>query len=69
MEMKGLREIRKAKGYSQQKVSMDLCISREALSSYETGKRSPDIEMLCRMSDYFNVSIDCLIRGKDYSGQ
>lgn len=69
MKMKGLREIRKVKGYSQQKVSMDLCISREALSYYENGKRSPDIDMLCRMSEYFNVSIDYLIRGKDFPGR
>ncbi len=64
--MKGLREIRKKKGYSQLKVAFDLNISREALSYYENGKRSPDIEMLCRLSDYFNVSIDYLIRGKDF---
>ena len=67
MEMVGLRKIRKAKGYSQQKVSMELSISREALSYYENGKRSPDIEMLCRMSEYFNVSIDYLIRGKEFT--
>lgn len=67
MEMAGLRKIRKAKGYSQQKVSMELSISREALSYYENGKRSPDIEMLCRMSEYFNVSIDYLIRGKEFT--
>ena len=59
--MKGLVEIRKKKGYSQLKVAMDLNISREALSYYETGKRNPDINMLIRMSDYFNVSIDYLL--------
>lgn len=65
MEMIGLREIRRKKGYSQLKVAMDLNISREALSYYENGKRSPDIEMLVILSDYFNVSIDYLIRGGD----
>ncbi len=64
--MKGLRAIRKKKGYSQLKVAFDLNISREALSYYENGKRSPDIEMLCRMSDYFQVSIDYLIRGTEF---
>ena len=61
--MKGLREIRKKRGLSQQKVAMDMNISREALSYYENGKRSPDISMLIALSDYFNVSIDYLIRG------
>ncbi len=64
--MVGLKEIRRKKGYSQLKVAFDLSISREALSYYENGKRSPDIQMLCMMSDYFDVSIDYLIRGKDF---
>ena len=45
---------------------MDLNISREAISYYENGKRCPDIQMLKRFSDYFNVSIDYLINGYDY---
>ncbi len=64
--MKGLREIRKIKGYSQLKVAMDLNISREALSYYETGKRSPDLDMLVKLSEYFNVSINYLITGKEF---
>ena len=66
MQMIGLREIRKKRGYSQLKVAMDLSISREALSYYENGKRSPDIEMLVLLSNYFNVSIDYLIRGREF---
>lgn len=64
----GLRAIRKKKKYSQLKVAMDLNISREALSYYENGKRSPDIGMLRLLSDYFNVSIDYLINGKEFGG-
>ena len=65
--MIGLREIRKKKGYSQLKVAMDLSISREALSFYENGKRSPDVQMLLILSDYFDVSIDFLITGKEFT--
>ena len=64
--MVGLPEIRKKRGLSQQKVAMDLNISREALSYYENGKRNPDVSMLIAMSKYFNVSIDYLITGKDF---
>ena len=64
--MIGLRMIRKSKRYSQLKVAMDLAISREALSYYENGKRSPDIQMLRKLSAYFHVSIDFLINGKDF---
>ena len=65
--MTGLVEIRKKKGYSQLKVAMDLNISREALSYYENGKRNPDISTLIKLSNYFNVSIDYLITGKEFS--
>lgn len=66
MEMQGLQQIRKERGYSQLKVAFALNISREALSYYENGKRSPDIEMLVRMSEYFDVSIDYLITGREF---
>lgn len=66
MKMIGLRQIRKQKKYNQLKVAMDLSISREALSHYENGKRSPDIDMLVLLSNYFNVSIDYLIRGEEF---
>lgn len=62
----GLRIIRKKKKLSQLKVATDLSISREAISYYETGKRNPDINMLCTLSKYFNVSIDFLIMGKEF---
>jgi transcriptional regulator with XRE-family HTH domain len=64
--MVGLKAIRKAKHLNQQKVALDLNISREALSYYENGKREPSLELLVKMSDYFNVSIDYLITGKDF---
>ena len=64
--MKGLKKIRKERNLNQLKVAFDLNISREALSHYENGKRSPDIEMLLKLSDYFGVSIDYLIRGEEY---
>lgn len=64
--MKGLKQIRKERHLTQLKVAMDLNISREALSHYENGKREPSIDMLIKMSEYFNVSIDFLINGKEF---
>ncbi len=63
----GLRIVRKQRNLNQLKVAMDLNISREALSHYENGKRCPDVQMLRRLSDYFNVSIDFLINGKEFT--
>ena len=64
--MIGLKNIRKQRNLNQQKVAMDLNISREALSYYENGKRSPDVAMLVKMSDYFGVSIHYLITGQEF---
>ena len=65
--MKGLKQIRKERNLNQLKVAMDLNISREALSHYENGRREPSIEMLNKLSEYFNVSIDYLINGKEFN--
>lgn len=62
----GLKNIRKKRKLTQLKVALDLNISREALSYYENGKRNPDLQMLLILSDYFNVSIDFLIRGHEF---
>ncbi|MBR5239809.1 MAG: helix-turn-helix transcriptional regulator [Clostridia bacterium] len=67
--MKGLKKIRKERNLNQLKVAMDLNISREALSHYENGKRQPSIEMLNKLSRYFNVSIDFLINGEEFHKQ
>lgn len=63
--MIGLQKIRKIKNLNQQKVALDLHISREALSHYETGKREPSLSLLLSMSKYFNVSIEYLITGNE----
>ena len=67
--MKGLKKIRKEKNLNQLKVAMDLNISREALSHYENGKRQPSLEMLNKLSRYFNVSIDFLVNGEEFHKQ
>lgn len=64
--MIGLREIRKKKKLNQQRVALDLNITREALSHYENGRRDPSLTMLVKLSNYFNVSIDYLITGHEF---
>lgn len=64
--MIGLKQIRKEKNLNQQKVAMDLNISRESLSYYENGRREPSLALLVAMSNYFNVSINYLITGEEF---
>ena len=61
--------IRKQRKMSQQQVAMALFISREALCNYENGAREPSFALLNRMSEYFNVSIDYLINGKEFESR
>ena len=65
--MKGLKIIRKTRKLNQQRVALDLNISREALSYYENGKREPSFDPLIKMSEYLGVSIDFLITGKEFT--
>ena len=58
---KRIKELRQDSGLSQKELSYILNIERTTLTGYETGRRMPDAEMLCRIADYFHVSVDFLI--------
>ncbi len=40
---------------------MDLSMSQNTISRYETGEREADYKTLILFADYFNVSIDYLL--------
>lgn len=61
--MENLRKLRLAKGVSQQVVADYLEITRQAYSNYESGSREPDNETLLKLAEYFNISVDTLLRG------
>ena len=56
-----LKELRKAKGISQQKLATDLNANQNTISRYENGEREPGIVELIKIADYFHVSIDYLV--------
>ncbi len=60
-----LRELRKKRKISQIKLSMDLNMSQNTISRYETGERQPGITELILLADYFDVSIDYLVGRTD----
>lgn len=59
-----LKKILAESGLTQQNVADDLGISPQAVNNYVHEKREPSIEMLIKLADYFNVSVDYLI-GRD----
>lgn len=60
-----LKELRKQRGISQLKLAMDLGLSQNTVSRYETGEREADYRTLILLGDYFNVSIDYLLGRTD----
>ena len=56
-----LRELRTAKGISQQELADMLNVHAMTISGYERGIRRPNFEMLDEIADYFDVSVDYLI--------
>ena len=65
MEKTRIRELRQQKNLTQVRLAIDLSISQNTLSRYETGERDPDYTMLKKIADYFDVSIDYLLRETD----
>ena len=60
-----LKEIRIKKGLSQIKVAMDLNIAQNTLSRYENGEREAGYDMLIKLADYYDVSIDYILGRTD----
>jgi transcriptional regulator with XRE-family HTH domain len=58
-----LKAIREARGLTQTEAAKELGISRQAYYNYESGRREADYEMLLRMGELFDVSIEELIGG------
>ena len=61
---KNIIKYRKAKGMTQQSLAEALCVTRQAVSQWETGKTEPDIETLNRLSEILEVSVEELIYGE-----
>lgn len=50
---------------SQQKISKEMGLGTNTLSSYETGSKSPNIKQLAKIKNYYNVSYDYLLGETD----
>lgn len=57
-----LKMLRKQRGISQLKLAMDLDLNQNSISRYESGARQADYATLIKLADYFDVSIDYLLK-------
>ena len=60
-----LRERRELKGKTQNEVADDLGISNVRLSRYESDERKPDPELLAKLADYYDTTVDYLVGRTD----
>ncbi|WP_255070608.1 LexA family transcriptional regulator [Lacihabitans sp. LS3-19] len=59
---KNIAHLRHLRGVSQEYLANDLNITRSRLSSWEEHRAEPPIDLIVRLSEYFNVSIDSLLK-------
>lgn len=56
-----LKELRKARGYTQVSLQMQTGIEQALLSKFENGERIPPTETILRLAEFYNVSIDYIL--------
>ncbi len=56
-----LRYLRKQRGLTQSQMGDILNISRQAYSNYETNNRTPDLDTLLFLSDFYKVNLNDLV--------
>lgn len=63
--MNKLRELRKALGKRQMDIAHELNLSPQVYCNYENGQREPSYDTLCKLAEYFGVSVDYLLGRTD----
>lgn len=60
-----LLELRKGAGLSQEALAELLNVTRQAVQKWESGASKPDLDNLTALADYFQVSLDYLVTGRE----
>lgn len=58
-----IRFLRQLKGLSQEQLADELKVTRSRIGGYEEGRNEPPIDLLIRLSEFFHIAIDALVRG------
>lgn len=59
-----LKSIKESRNMTQLELATELKISRSSVAMWESGKISPRVEMLIKLSTLFNCTIDELVKGE-----
>lgn len=58
-----IKENRSIKNMTQEDLANEFFVSRQLISKWENGKSYPDLEQLLKLSDFFELTLDELMRG------
>ena len=61
-----LKELRIQAGYTQQQIADKLHVSQQSYARYELGTGEPNLDMLVKISQIFEVSVDYMLGIIDY---
>ena len=65
MKFQRIQDLRTDSDLSQKQISDILHISQRSYSHYETGSRNIPVEMLIRLANYYDISVDYLVGRTD----
>ena len=65
MKFQRILDLRTDADMSQKQLSEILHISQRSYSHYETGSRNIPVEMLIRLANYYDISVDYLVGRTD----
>lgn len=65
MKFQSIQDLRTDADMSQKQLSEILHISQRSYSHYETGSRNIPVEMLIRLANYYDISVDYLVGRTD----
>lgn len=65
--IQNLKPLRQLNSVTQNQLAEAIGVTQQSINKYENHKIEPEIEILIRMADFFNVSVDFLI-GHQVSG-
>ena len=60
-----LKELRKSKNLTQEKLAERLSVNRDALAKWETDRAFPDVNIIKELADLFEVTTDYLLGRKE----
>ena len=60
-----IRQLRTRRGYTQEQLAKELHIDQSFLSRIESGRKGCSVDLFVQFSEFFHVSLDVLILGKE----